>query len=168
MKTRGNNPKRRIVPTGYFSQAELAGFAVRARYEGSALHKLKPADYGFHPPANPRASKSACDDIRIIKRREASDLLKAAFARGMVSACEPQALPKYAWAVDADREAYEAKLGREGYHGYRLGEDDREMRAPHSRSGASLPLGTGVASGPATPTLHSANGAGRYAPDAVG
>ena len=128
MKSRGNNPKRRIVPAGYFTPAELDGFAVRARYEGSALHKLKPADYGFHPPSNPRASKSVCDDIRIIKRREAHCLLRAAFAKGMVSACEPQALPKYAWAVDADREAYEAKLGREGYHGYRLGKDDREMR----------------------------------------
>ena len=114
MKSRGNNPKRRIVPTGYFSQAELAGFAVRARYEGSALHKLKPADYGFHPPTNPRASKSACDDIRIIKRQEASDLLKAAFGKGMVSACEPQALPKYAWAVDADSRGLRGEAGPRG------------------------------------------------------
>ena len=128
MRSRGNNPKRRIVPPGYFTQAELDGFAVRARYEGSALHKLKPADYGFHPPTNPRASKSVCDDIRVIKHREARDLLRVAFTRGMVSACEPPAMPKYAWVVDADREAYEAKLGREGYHGYRLGKDDREMR----------------------------------------
>ena len=128
MRSRGNNPKRRIVPPGYFTQAELDGFAVRARYEGSALHKLKPADYGFHPPTNPRASKSVCDDIRVIKHGEARDLLRVAFTRGMVSACEPPAMPKYAWAVDADREAYEAKLGREGYHGYRLGKDDREMR----------------------------------------
>ena len=128
MRSRGNNPKRRIVLPGYFTQAELDGFAARARYEGSALHKLKPADYGFHPPNNPRASKSVCDDIRIVKLGEASDLLRAAFARGMVSACEPRAMPKYAWAVDADQEAYEAKLGREGYHGYRLGKDDRDMR----------------------------------------
>lgn len=128
MKSRGNNPKRRIVPVGYFTPAELDGFAARARYEGSALHKLKPADYGFHPPTNPRPSKSVCDDLRIIKQPEAHDLLRSAFARGMVSACEPTSLPKYAWAVDGSREAYEAKLGRGGYHGYRLGKDDRDMR----------------------------------------
>ena len=128
MRSRGNNPKRRIVPVGYFTPAELDVFAARVRYEGSALHKLKPADYGFHPPTNPRPSKSVCDDIRIIKRREAHDLLRTAFARGMVSACEPTSLPKYAWAVDASWEAYEAKLGRGGYHGYRLGKDDGDMR----------------------------------------
>ena len=128
MKSRGNNPKRRIVPVGYFTPAELNEFAARARYEGSALHKLRPADYGFQPPTNPRPSKSVCDDIRVIKRREAGDLLRAGFARGMVSACEPMSMPKYAWAVDAGQEAYEAKLGRGGYHGYRLGKDDRDMR----------------------------------------
>ena len=128
MKSRGNNPKRRIVPVGYFTPAELNEFAARARYEGSALHKLKPADYGFQPPTNPRPAKSVCDDIRIIKRREAGDLLRAGFAWGMVSACEPVSMPKYAWAVDSSQEAYEAKLGRGGYHGYRLGKDDRDMR----------------------------------------
>ena len=55
--------------------------------------------------------------------------MRAAFNRGLVSACDPAALPKYAWAVDSDGEAYEAKLGRDGkYHGYRLGLDDRDMR----------------------------------------
>ncbi len=111
MRSRGNNPKRRIVPRGYFTRVELDAFAARARYEGSALHKLKPADYGY-PPTNPRASKSVCDDIRVIELREAKALLRAAFGCGMVSACEPTSLPKYAWAVDGDREAYEAKLGR--------------------------------------------------------
>ncbi|MDE0420328.1 MAG: hypothetical protein OXK76_05480 [Gammaproteobacteria bacterium] len=128
MKSRGNNPKRRIVLPGHFTAAELASFATRARYEGSALHKIKAANYAFVPPTSPRASKSVCDDLRVIKLGEAQALLDAAFAHGMVSACDPEALPKYAWAVDADGEAYEAKLGRNGYHGYRLGRDDRVMR----------------------------------------
>ena len=35
-------------------------------------------------------------------------------------------LPKFVWAVDAYGEAYEAKLGDDGfsYHGYRLDRDD--------------------------------------------
>ena len=41
------------------------------------------------------------------------------------------------------------------------------MEAPQSRSGASLPLGIGAASGPATPTLHGPTVAGRSAPVAV-
>lgn len=72
---RGNNPKRRIAPVGYFTRVELRGLASRANYEGSALHKLKAADYGFDPPANPRATKSVCDDLRVIKLVEAAALL---------------------------------------------------------------------------------------------
>lgn len=126
---RGNNPKRRIAPEGHFTPVELQAFANRAAYEGSALHKRKMADYGFHPATNPRAAKSLCDDIRVIKVREAAALIRKAFASGMISMCDPEGLPKYAWAVDSYREAYEAKLGQDGkYHGYRLGPDDADMR----------------------------------------
>lgn len=126
---RGNNPKRRIASLGYFTSAELRALSDRATYEGSALHKLKVADYGFDPPGNPRATKSVCDDIRVIKLVEAAALLRRAFETGMISACDPDGLPKYAWAVDRHREAYEAKLGQDGkYHGYRLGADDADMR----------------------------------------
>ena len=48
--------------------------------------------------------------------------------------------PKYVWSVDAEGEVYEAKIDRQGYHGYRLEEDDnfrdrvlREWRARRSR-----------------------------------
>ncbi len=39
-------------------------------------------------------------------------------------------LPKYVWAVDDAGEPYEAKLGEDGrsYHGYRLEENEHEMR----------------------------------------
>ena len=129
MKHRGNNPKRRIAKPGHFTTAELVGFAGRARYEGSAHHKLHPADYGFHPPTSPRPSKSVCDDIRVIRLAEARELLRAGFAKGMVSISRPQDMPKYVWALDADGEPFEAKLGRDGrYHGYRLNLDERAMR----------------------------------------
>ena len=129
MNSRGNNPKRRIVQPGFFTQPELVAFAAHARYDGSALHKTRPADYGFHPPTNPRPSKSVCDDIRMVPLDEARQLFREGLDRGMVSACQPPNLPKYVWAVDEDGEAYEAKLGSGGrYHGYRLGLDERDMR----------------------------------------
>ena len=63
MKYAGNNPTRRIAKPGHFTQVELDNFAENARYEGSALHKSKPADYGFHPqttqePQSPFATTS--------------------------------------------------------------------------------------------------------------
>ncbi len=125
---RGKNPKRRIAKAGFFTRTELAEFARRANYEGSAHHKLHPADYGFSPPVSPRAAKSVCDDVRVIRRGEAKRLLQAGFAKGLVSVCDPQAMPKYVWALDDDGEAYEAKLGRNSYHGYRLKDDERDMR----------------------------------------
>ena len=47
---------------------------------------------------------------------------------GMVSELAGDGLPKYVWSVDADGTAYEAKLGTDGYHGYRL-EDEDDMRS---------------------------------------
>ena len=100
MNYAGNNPKRRIAPLGHFTQAELHRLAASARYEGSALHKSKAADYGFHPPTNPRPSKSLCDKIRVVPLSEARQLLRSGFAQ----------------------------LGSDGrsYHGYRLNHDDKE------------------------------------------
>ena len=94
MISRGNNPKRRIALRGYFTPPELDGFAARARYERSAPHKTRPADYGFHPPTNPRPSKSVCDDIRTIPLEEAREIFRACLELGMVSACDPWNLPK--------------------------------------------------------------------------
>jgi hypothetical protein len=46
----------------------------------------------------------------------------------MFSSFEGESLPKYVWSVDNDEEAYEAILGRDGYHGYLLEKED-EMRS---------------------------------------
>jgi hypothetical protein len=131
MKLRqSNNPKRRIAPPGSLSAQEQASLLAATRYVGSALHKRTPGDYGFHPPANPRAHKSLCDDLRAIPLQEAQRLFAAGIGKSMVSTYRGANLPKYVWSVDEWGEVYEAKLGNEGYHGHRLDEDvEHAMRA---------------------------------------
>jgi hypothetical protein len=48
----------------------------------------------------------------------------------MVSRFESDGTPKYVWTVDSHGEVYEAKTKPPdtAYHGYRIGEDEREMR----------------------------------------
>jgi hypothetical protein len=100
------------------------------RYEGIPHHKLHPGDYGFVPPVNPRPSKSPCDELRPLLRREAARLFRRGLMVGMVSRLGPDGVPKYVWAVDGDGEVYEAKTKppHTVYHGYRVGEDEQEMR----------------------------------------
>ena len=75
-KRQGANPKRRIVPAGALDPAVLARIEGEARYTGSAHHKRRPADYGFHPPANPRPHKSLCDGGRSVRLEEAKALFR--------------------------------------------------------------------------------------------
>jgi hypothetical protein len=93
-------------------------------YAGSGLHKLHPGDYGFHPAVNPRPWKSVCDGKRPILKAEASEMLREGALRGFFSDFTDDGKPKYVWAVDGDGEVYEAKIDRDGYHGYRLEDDD--------------------------------------------
>ena len=105
-----------------------------AVYVGSAHHKRAPADYGFHPPTNPRPNKSLCDSRRdggrIVKRDEAKRLFREGVKRGMIGRLGEDGLPKYVWAVDSGGRVYEAKLeqGSRCYHGYELGDDEHTMR----------------------------------------
>lgn len=124
-KRQGNNPKRRVASAGAINP-EIRGNLFRARYVGSAHHKSNPADYGFIPPVNPRRGKSLCDDIRVITRQEAIDLFSFGIHLAMISNYQVNGLPKFVWAVDGYGEAYEAKLGDDGfsYHGYGLDRDD--------------------------------------------
>lgn len=126
----GNNPKRRMAPSSYFSPQELQRIADTVRYRGSAHHKRVPADYGFDGPLSPRPHKSLCDGSRVIRWDEARSLLIDGLRLGMVSLYCINGIPKYVWSVDEEREPYEAKLGSDGrsYHGYRLGLDDKAMR----------------------------------------
>jgi hypothetical protein len=126
-KREGNRPDRRVAPVGFIDDEVLSKLCETLRYVGSAHHKLHPGDYGLIPPTNPRASKSACDDLRPLLLDEAIALMKAGIRLGMVSEFGVGGAPKYVWSVDADDEVYEAKSSSghdAGYHGYRLGEDD--------------------------------------------
>jgi hypothetical protein len=131
-KRQSNRPDRRIAPISTFDSHERSRIAKVARYVGSANHKLSPGDYGFFPPANPRPSKSLCDDCRKLLLAEAARLLNSGILKGMMSSPGLGQLPKYIWAVDANGQVYEAKTkpGQDvTYHGYRLGDDERQMRA---------------------------------------
>ena len=130
-KRQSERPDRRIAPTQSLSTLELDRILRSVRYVGTAYHKSRPADYGFHPPADPRPWKSLCDDKRTIRKDEAISLLRSGIDKGMVSLPKPGQVPKYVWAVDDDGEVYEAKTDPAhgaAYHGYRLGDDERQMR----------------------------------------
>lgn len=127
----GNRPDRRILDEAATTRKQRETLCEKARYVGSGNHKLRPGDYGFTPTHNPRPSKSPCDALRPVLIKEASELFRNGIMRGMVSHFEPENIPKYVWAVDADGEVYEAKAkaGQEiEYHGYRIGEDEKSIR----------------------------------------
>ena len=115
---------------GRVDPAFLRRLVRQARYTGSAHHKRSAADYGFHPPANPRPGKSLCDGNRTVKKNEAKALFREGVRRGMVSIHHEDDLPKHVWAVDDGGRAYEAKIehGSRNYHGYELGDDDGDMK----------------------------------------
>jgi len=129
-KRQSNNPKRRIAPPQSLTEDEQVSLLKKSRYVGSAIHKRMPSNYGFHPPTSPRPSKSVCDDRRSIPREEAQALFIEGICKSMVSVHrEEDGLPKYVWSVDVQGEAYEAKTGNGGYHGYRLDEaTESDMR----------------------------------------
>lgn len=131
MKARqSSDPKRRIAPRRKLDSAAREALAARLTYVGSALHKKKPGDYGFRPPVNPRPWKSICDGLRVILLAEARELFRRGILSGMFSDFPQDGVPKYVWSVDANDEAYESKIssGTSNYHGYRLEEEDDDMR----------------------------------------
>lgn len=131
-KREGNRPDRRIAEAAFTTTAEREKLCKRLRYVGSGNHKLRPADYGFTPSRSPRPSKSPCDGVRVVLLEEALTLFRQGITIGMVSRFDPGGVPKYVWAVDEHDDVYEAKTQPEretDYHGYRLGDDDRDMRS---------------------------------------
>jgi len=129
-KRRSVSPDRRITPAGGISATDLKALAKRLSYGGSSYHKLRPNDYGLYPSFSPRPHKSPCDDLRAVPKAEAIRLLKEGIRRGMVSALAGGGVPKYVWAVAEDGLVFEAKTDPPNtvYHGYRLLEDDADMR----------------------------------------
>lgn len=130
-KREGNRPDRRFVDEGFTSSDDREALCARLCYVGSGTHKLRPGDYGFHPSHNPRPSKSPCDAVRAVLLAEASNLMRRGIMLGMVSRFDEGGVPKYVWAVDDAGDVYEAKTRPEHeteYHGYRLGDDERDLR----------------------------------------
>ncbi len=123
-KRQGNDPKRRIAPADRLDPAGREALATRLTYVGSPYHKLRPGDYNFQPPVSPRPWKSVCDGRRLILKQEAEELFRAGIMNGMFSNFADGDTPKYVWAVDSEGEAYEAKIGLGGYHGYSLEDED--------------------------------------------
>jgi hypothetical protein len=127
----GNRTDRRILPVDATSVEERNALIECIRYVGSGNHKLRPSDYGFVPSHNPRPSKSPCDELRAVPVNEARELFEKGIMLGMVSRLDPHGAPKYVWSVDDAGEVYEAKAKPERereYHGYRIGDDERDMR----------------------------------------
>ena len=79
---------------------------------------------------DPRPSKSVCDEFGPVLRDQAIELFRRGVAASMISPFEPGSTPKYVWVVDDAGEVYEAKTKPPDivYHGYRLGDDERDMR----------------------------------------
>jgi hypothetical protein len=127
----GNRPDRRILELCETSVQQRNDLMQRLRYVGSGNHKLTPGDYGFVPSHNPRPSKSPCDELRSVLLPEAQKLFLKGIELGMVSRFSEQSVPKYVWSVDDAGEVYEAKTKATHeveYHGYRIGDDEKDMR----------------------------------------
>lgn len=122
--------RKRFDPRRQIAKSKSIGPELKARwrcirYKGSAHHKSKATDCGWVP--SPRPGKSLCDDLRIMKMREAAKLLRAGIQWDMVSQrCCDKGFPRYIWAVDSEGEVYEAVQGSPShhYHGYRLRQGD--------------------------------------------
>jgi hypothetical protein len=138
---RSGDPKRRFAVPDRLDRAGREALARQLVYVGSPHHKKHPGDYCFDPPVSPRPFKSICDGKRVILKAEAQRLLREGVLNGMFNDFSEGGAPKYVWSVDVEGEAYESKIDRQGYHGYRLEEDDnfrervlREWRVRRSRA----------------------------------
>jgi hypothetical protein len=126
-RTKGHNPKRKIIPNGSVSPGRLAELAQNASYGGNPEHKRSPSNFGLTPPASPRPGKTLCDGERQVSKEEAEALLRAGLQKGMMSACDPDGWPQNVWALSDAREVFEAQLENATlgiYHGYPMPEND--------------------------------------------
>lgn len=106
---------------------ERAFLVANARYEGSALHKAKPNDFGLTPPTNPRKDKTLCDEANVLDKATAKALFDAAIAHGLVSEQSTgDGFPKQMWVVEKGR-VFELMYGGSQagrYHGYPIRDSD--------------------------------------------
>ncbi len=118
------NPKRKLLPVECIAppvRDALGALADRVRYGGNPEHKRNPGDFGLTPPASPRQGKALCDVAGVFVRKEAEELLKLGFRRGLVSVRRVDGWPKNVWSMTAGGVPLEAQLEnpeRGSYHGY--------------------------------------------------
>ena len=134
------------------SDAEREGLA-KARYEGSARHKLRPQEFGLSIPAVPRWTGSLCDadDVGLTDPRVATTLFIKAVTHGLVSeATAADNLPRRLFVVDEGGRPFEAEhAGGSGgaYHGYPIRRNEplfdvvikkwNDLHAGHDNEGSS-------------------------------
>jgi hypothetical protein len=121
---------RRVCKQDPLSDEQKNALVLLAKYVGSGHHKRYPAKYGLQV-ANPRPFSSLCDEARPLGLEEASALLAAGIAKGMVSERSTDNIPRFIWAVTDAREVFEAQTHENTpaiYHGYPLKDND-DMKA---------------------------------------
>lgn len=126
---RRSRPRRRTVlsATGAVDGSELARMETMATYRPSPYHKFGSSAAGLQSAPAPRPDKTICDRPTSGRGRNALDLLRSGFRRGMVSEQRRGDWPQNVWAVDEEGVVYEAQLGNleaGEYHGYPMKQDD--------------------------------------------
>lgn len=130
MRRNGNfNPKRKIDPNTEEKLQLGARLAQKVQYGGNPEHKKNQGDFGLHPPANPRSTKSLCDDVNIFNRKMALAYLKKGLELGLMRYTKEEngEWPQNVWAVTDDGKALEAQLENSDtgtYHGYPMPTSD--------------------------------------------
>lgn len=121
--------KRKIAVASVhvFDKNTLEKMAQDSSYIPSPYHKSNPAAWGISEPPQHRPDKTVCEGSGITSCRDAEELLKSGFRRGMVSVHKRNNWPQNVWAVDAEGIVYEAQLTNSGlgeYHGYPMTDGD--------------------------------------------
>ncbi len=124
-----SKPKRRaaLAGAGSVDRGELARMERMATYRPSPYHKSSSLGRESGTVAVRRPDKTICDGPGSGGGREAIELLRSGFRRGMVSERRRGRWPQNVWAVDDGGIVYEAQLGNletGEYHGYPMKQDD--------------------------------------------
>lgn len=135
-RTHITNPKRKLAESP--DAAFCSTLVGKVGYGGNPEHKSNPGDFGLVPPSahHRRADKSLCDNVGILKKRQALKHLKAGAGKGCISEQTRGDFPKNIWTVLEDGTVLEAQLENQDqgiYHGYPLEEDDPIVGAVRKR-----------------------------------
>lgn len=119
-----DNAKRRLCEPALNEEARAA-LASRARFQGSAKHKLQPLAFGLRPaPRN--EDTTYCDghsDFQPSDMTRAEMLLQRGILAGLTGRVEKHGDPTLLWTVDDNGWIYECRIttpSRAIYHGYPL------------------------------------------------